>query len=170
MTCRILVVCYSRGGATLRVAEHLAEALGADVDRITESESRSGVKGYIRSAFEALAKGVPTIAVGKDPRDYDFVVLGTPVWTGTMASPVRSYLLTHAPHLPPLAFFAVMGGMGGDETVREMKLFCNAPRASFSVFTQHEVEHGRFVQRSNAFIRALRSETASLSARHGTAA
>jgi flavodoxin len=170
MTCRILVVYYSRGGATQRVAERLAGLLDADLDPIAESGSRRGVGGYLRSACEALAKGVPTIAVGKDPRDYDFVVLGTPVWVGTMASPVRAYLLAHAHHLPPLAFFAVMGGRGGEETVRELKSFCNAPRASFTIFSQRDVEHGRFVQRSDAFARALRSEATSLSARHSTAA
>jgi len=159
---RILVVCYSRSGTALRVAKHLSAALGADLDPIEELGSRKGLGGYLRSAWEAIGKGLPTIRTRKDPRDYDFVVLATPVWVGTMCSPMRSYLHAHAGALRNVAFFAVMGGRGGDDTVREMQMQCGVAEAATCVLTQHEVERGDLEQRCASFVRAIRAAVDSL--------
>lgn len=155
MDLRILVVCYSRGGRTLRVAQHVAEKLGADLEVIEEPTSREGVLGYVRSALEAVAKGLPTIRTRKQPKDYDVVVLGTPVWVGTMSSPIRSYVHLHRDELDKVAFFAVMGGQGAVETVDELGVACGVNPVATCTFTQHEVDAGRFVYRCDGFIRKL---------------
>lgn len=151
-----LVVYYSRSGTTKRVAGYLAEALGADLELIEEPRSRAGVGGYLRSAFEAVGKRLPSIQTRRDPRDYGLVVVGTPVWFGTMSSPVRAYLVAHAKQLPRAAFFAVMGGRGGDDAVREMQRATGAVSAPTCVLRQDDVEHDRYRDRSDAFLRALR--------------
>jgi flavodoxin len=156
-----LVVCYSRGGATKRVAEHLAQALGADLDLIEEASSRSGVGGYVRSAFEAAARGLPTIETRRDPRDYDLVVVGTPVWVGTLSSPVRSYVFAHAGQLRHAGFFAVMGGRGGGNAVRELQLATGAVDAPTCVLTRRQVERGRYRDRCEGFVRALKGQSRS---------
>jgi hypothetical protein len=156
----VLVVCYSRGGTTLRVARHIADALDADFERIEEPGSRDGVGGYARSALEALARGLPTIRTQKDPRDYGLVVVGTPVWVGTMASPVRSYLTAHGLQLQNAGFFALMAGRGGEDAVHEMKFACAAHEAPSCVLTQHEVESGWFRSRCNEFISAIQKQLA----------
>ena len=160
MTKRILVVWYSRGGTSSKVAMQLAKSLGADLDPIEESGSRAGFGGYVRSALEALAKGLPAIRTKRDPKAYDLVVVGTPVWVGTMSSPVRSYLYTHRRELPDLAFFAVMGGRGGEDTVAEMRLASGASRAPTCVLTQRDVEQGRHIAQCEAFAGAVRARLA----------
>ncbi len=157
MTKRILLVHYSRSGTTSRVAAHIAKELGADLERIEESAQRSGVGGYMRSAVEALAKGLPAIRTQKDPREYDLVVIGTPVWVGTMSSPVRSYLFSHQRRLRNTAFFAVMGGRGADDTLREMALACGATDAPMYALTQAEVEQNRYQKGCAAFIRQVKA-------------
>lgn len=161
MSSRVLVVYFSRSGSTARVASQLAKALGADLDAIEEPRSRAGAGGYVRSAFEALAKGLPTIQTRRDPRDYDLVVLGTPVWGGTMASPVRSYLHEHSGSLTKTAFFAVMGGRGGDDTVREMQMACGGGARPSCVFREQEVEHDRHLERCEDFIQRIDLEATS---------
>lgn len=141
MSSRIMVVFFSRTGTTARIATQIAEALGADLEVIEEPSSRRGIGGYVRSAFEALAKGLPTIRTRRDPRDYDLVVLGTPVWGGTMASPVRAYIHEHEGALARTAFFVVMGGAGGDDTLREMQMACGVSERPSCVFRQGLVEH-----------------------------
>jgi hypothetical protein len=158
MPSRVLLVCYSRNGTTMRVARHLAESIGADLECIEEAGSRAGFGGYVRSAWEALGKGLPTIRAMKDPSTYDLVVIGTPVWVGTMSSPVRSYLFKHAGHLRRCAFFSVMGGRGGEDTVREMQLACGAMDAPTCVLTQSEVENGLYEEKCAPFVRSLRDE------------
>ncbi len=156
MAGKALVVCYSRGGTTLRVASYLAEALGGEVDRIEEVGSRSGVAGYLRSGFEALAKGLPAIGTRRDPRQYDLVVIGSPVWAGTMCSPVRSYIFSHPRELGRAAFFAVMGGRGGAHAIREMQLAAGAVGSPSCVLTQSVVEGGLFQPQGETFVKALK--------------
>lgn len=139
---KILVVYYSRGGATFRVAEMIAKELGADLEAIEENAPRKGRLGYMRSLLEATAKGLPTIRTRRDPRDYDLVVLGTPVWAGTMSSPMRAYLNQHRRRLPRVAFFATMGGRGAYRVLEEMEMFCEVQGAPSCFLTQHEVESG----------------------------
>jgi hypothetical protein len=139
---RVLVVCYSRGGTTRQVAEQLASSLGAELDEIEEVGSRAGGLGYLRSAFEAVARGIPAIRTQKNPRDYDLVVIGTPVWAGTMSSPVRAYLLRHHGRLPRVALFAVMAGRGAESTLREMQHACGVDDAPTFFTTQHQVDKG----------------------------
>jgi flavodoxin len=152
---RVLVVCYSRGGATRRVAKQLAESLGADLDEITESESRAGLWGYVRSALEAVCKGIPAVETRTDPRDYDQVIIGTPVWAGVMSSPVRSYLLLNHRRLPSVAFFAVMGGQGAEAVLREMQVACGVEDAPTFFTTQRQVEKDGAIDAVREFAKRL---------------
>lgn len=158
MAKNVLVVCYSRGGTVRRVASHIASALGADLDLIEEVRLRRGVGGYMRSVLEAAANGLPAIRTTRKPREYELVVLGTPVWAGTMSSPVRSYIFTHPEQLKSARFFAVMGGRGGDNAVREMQMACGASEPSACVLTQREVERDLYQAKCESFIQALKRE------------
>ena len=78
---KVLVIFYSRTGATRRLAEALANALQADIEPITDRINRSGIFGYLRSVAESLQKRGASIEPMKtDPASYDLVVIGTPVW------------------------------------------------------------------------------------------
>jgi flavodoxin len=169
MPAQTLVVCYSRSGSTLRIATQLAELLAADLEQIAEYGSRQGTAGYVRSALEAAAKGLPTIDARRDPRDYASVVVGTPVWVGTMCSPVRSYLFQYGRELRNPAFFAVMGGRGAEATVREMSLLCRAPQAPTCTFTQGDVDKERFVHQCRDFAGELRRDSRFSAAFHSAA-
>jgi hypothetical protein len=73
-----------------------------------------------------------------------------------MASPVRSYVFTHSGQLRHAAFFAVMGGRGGAEVVREMQIACGASDASTCILTQWEVERELYRAKCASFIQALK--------------
>ncbi len=89
----ILVAYYSRSGTTSRVAQELATVLGADIEEIQDTVSRSGPLGYLRSGFQAFSKKLAVIRPFAHPcADYDVVVIGTPVWAGGMSSPVRTFM------------------------------------------------------------------------------
>lgn len=112
---RILVVYYSRDGHTRRVAQRLAAVCGADVEEIQELGERRGPWGTVRSWLEGLLHMAASIRPGgRNPQDYALVVLGTPVWTRQVASPMRRYLQVQAGRLPPLvATFCTHGGRPG---------------------------------------------------------
>jgi flavodoxin len=165
MASRILVVCYSRGGATFEVARYVAEALDADLDRIEDCSSRKGVTGYVKSAIEAFAKGVPTIHTLRDPRDYDFVVLGSPVWAGTLASPVRSYLAAHPGKIRLAGCFALMTAMGGEDVIHEIELACGENSGPNCVLNDLDVKRERYREKCAPFLTALRDRVTGASAR-----
>jgi flavodoxin len=162
----ILVVTYSRTGNTARVGKELANHLDADFERIEELENRQGIAGFAIAALESLAKGLPSIRTTKDPSQYSLVVLGTPVWAGHMASPVRTYLTLQHAHLPRMAFFATMGGHGAEETIRELKFLTRSDVAPSCAFTQAEIERARYAQKLEGFAKSLapltRRESATL--------
>lgn len=46
---RILVVYYSRSGTTRKLAQAISQELHCDLEEITETRSRNGLVGYLRS-------------------------------------------------------------------------------------------------------------------------
>jgi flavodoxin len=121
MALRILVAYYSRTGHTRRVAEQIADALGADLEPITEAGSRSGVIGFLRSALQAVRGKRPPIHPSvHSPPSYDLVVVGTPIWSTAVAAPVRSYLHRHRLKPRAAAFFCTSGTDRGVRAFSQM--------------------------------------------------
>lgn len=140
---RTLVVHYSRTGNTRRVGRAIAEALGADVEEIRDRTDRSGIPGFLRSALEALLRSfAPIDRPRRDPADYDLVVVGTPVWTGSVSSPVRTWLWLERDRLPAVAFFATVGGGGSERAFGQMREIAGkAPVATLSL-SQRDLARG----------------------------
>lgn len=131
----VLIVYYSRSGVTAKVAAALAQACGADLERIQDVRPRTGMAGYLRSAWQALRRQPADItpAVHR-PADYAFVILGTPVWAGRMSAPMRSYIMQQREHFRHIGLFCTMGGSGDPDVLTAMAELCNKlPVASMSL-------------------------------------
>ena len=93
---KALVLYYSwSNGNTERVAARLAEATGADLERIRT------VDPYPEEYDETVEQGRREVEEGfepelepleHDPSDYDVIAVGTPTWWYTMAPAVASLL------------------------------------------------------------------------------
>jgi flavodoxin len=119
---RTLVVCFSRTGHTRWIAERLAERLGADLDVITEKTSRGGLRGFLRSGYEATLQREAAIDQPTfDPARYDVVLIGTPVWNASVSSPVRAYLRRYRTAFRAVAFFLSFGGRGEARVFSQMQ-------------------------------------------------
>ena len=104
-----LVVYYTRTGHTKKIAEEIAEKLKADVELLIDKTDRAGFKGWMKSGRDGFLKKSTEIEdIKYDHKDYDLVVIGTPVWAGKMAPAIRTYL--HARKIPNSAFFCTYGG------------------------------------------------------------
>lgn len=116
-----LVVCYSNSGTTRMIAERIAAYLGADLDDIVETKERprlvidgqkaeAGGGALTRAALGAvLGLGSSIVETPRNPAGYDLVIVGTPVWCGSLTPPVRSYLKRHSKSLKRVAFFCTCG-------------------------------------------------------------
>jgi flavodoxin len=140
---KILIAYYSRTGFTRKVAETMAPELGADLEEITEQRPRSGLFGYLRSAWEAMFSTAAAVNPARqDPAGYDLVVLGTPVWVSSVSAPMRGYLLQHGPQLRRVAFFATMGGRGDKGAFEQMKALCGKSPVAALGLTDRQVMGG----------------------------
>lgn len=118
---KTLVVVYSRTGNTLSVAKRIAKELDANLEIIKDKTNREGILGFLRSGYESVRKKVPAIVEPKyDPRDFDLVIIGTPIWAGSMSSPVRAYILRFHGQFKRVAFFATSAGGSHDKALNEM--------------------------------------------------
>jgi flavodoxin len=152
---KVLVVYYSRTGYTRRVAGEIAAQCGADVEEIRDSVARSGILGYLRCGREAMRRQQPVIAAAtRNPAGYDLVVVGTPVWAGTLASPVRSWLSAHSAEITRVAFFCTQGGSGQAKVLAELAALCKPPVATLAL-TDSEIDRGRYAERLAQFVAAL---------------
>lgn len=143
----VLVLFHSRTETTRRLAETIQRAFvqqgaEADLERLDDYTGRAGSVGWLRAALESLFGWRSELrSLGKNPVQYDAVVIGSPVWNLSLATPVRMYL-RERPALPKtVAFFATSAGLGSQRVFREMsRLSGVVPVACLSV---HRRELGR---------------------------
>ena len=107
-----LVVYYSRTGNTKLIGDEVAAALGADVEELKDGKNRGGLLGFIMCGREALKKEpVDLKPLAHDPADYAMVVVGSPIWAGSICAPVRTFLAQHHGRLNRVAWFCTSGAV-----------------------------------------------------------
>lgn len=154
----ILVVVYSYTGTSRRVADLLCSQHGWCMAEIAEVRPRSGALGTLRCVLDSLLRRQPAIRYdGPTPKDFDTVVLVSPIWALQLAGPMRSFVARRRDHLPEVAVLSVMGGEGAPNAVAEIaRLIGRVPVLSAAV-TMREVDDGSCATRLQAFGTALNS-------------
>ncbi len=89
---RILVVYYSRTGATKFVAQAIASELSADIEEIVDQKKREGKIGWMKAGRDAMQEKQTEIATVKTLAYYDLIILGTPVWAWRPTPAIRTYV------------------------------------------------------------------------------
>jgi len=124
---KALVVYYSRTGHTKEIAETIADMLSCSREEIIDTKKRSGPLGFMRSGYQTKKKSLTDIKdLETDVSVYDLVIVGTPVWGGTVSVPVRTFLHQYKDLLKSVAFFSTHGGEDTQDEFNEMEAvsFC----------------------------------------------
>lgn len=121
-----MVTFYSKSGNTKKVGEEIAKNLNADIDEIIDKKDRSGIKGWLGGGGDAFFKKSTEIEYKKDPSEYDLVVVGTPIWAGSVTPAVRAFLSKY--NIKEIAFFCTCGG-GKGKSFDEMEKLSKKPKA-----------------------------------------
>lgn len=158
---RVLVVFFSRTGTTRMLASTLAGMLSADLEEICDLTERRGAPGYLRCVVDSWRKRPAEIVpAGLDSAQYDLVVVGTPVWAGSVSAPVRAYLLQNRTRFRHVAFFCSFGGLGSQAAFEEMRaLVGRAPVAECKVRAV-EVQRGVAAASLMPFVTVLKTHLA----------
>lgn len=136
---KTLVAFYSMTGNTRRIANEVRDVTGAELEEIQELKPRHGFTGVLRALFDGVARRTPPILVtGRNPADYDLLVIGGPVWAGRMAAPVRSYAKRYGANARQVAFFCTEGGRGAETAFADLERLCqHSPSATLVVDAAH---------------------------------
>ena len=106
------VIYYSLDGNTKEAAQKIAEALGAALIELeTEKPMPSGKIGRILyGGMLSTMKQTPALKpLSASPADFDEIILGTPVWAGKIAAPVRTFLTQNVADEKVIAVFTLSG-------------------------------------------------------------
>ena len=155
---KYLVVFYSRNGTTKKIAHTISENLKCDMEEIVDTKKRAGTLGYISAGKDATFKRLTKIKeTQKNPKDYDAVIIGTPVWAFTMSPAIRTYLTKNKKDLKKVAFFCTMGGSGSTRTFSSMEKLCNNKPITTLELTTKEVIDNNFIGNVKKFINEITS-------------
>ena len=153
---KVLTVYYSRTGITAKIARMIHDELGGDLEEIKDTRSRSGAFNYLRSGMEAALKMQAKIqAAGHDPGAYDLVVIGTPVWSHTMSTPVRAYLEQYKTSFKACAFFATCGSTGVSKTLGDMETLSGLRGKALLDINKRDHRSGAFREKVKRFAGSL---------------
>jgi len=150
-----LVVYYSRTGTTKKVANSIAKELKCDIEEIYDLKNRDGAIGYLSAGKDATLKKLTEIKdIKNDPNKYDLIIIGTPIWSWTMASAIRTYMNVNKTNFKKVAFFCTMGG-GKGKTFEHMEELCNKKPKALLELTTKEVK-GNYLFKVREFVDDLK--------------
>lgn len=121
---KVLVLYYSQTSNTKTVAQEIANKLGADIEEIIPVKPYDGdFQATISRSNEERQQGItPEIKpIAANLDDYATIFIGYPIWFGTYAPPVASFLdkvdLSNKTIVP----FCTFGSGGLDSSVKDLE-------------------------------------------------
>lgn len=126
-----LCVYYSRTGHTEKLMKEISQELGCELVKLEDGVDRSGVRGWLHSGMQAMARKLPPVKPFKTllPLSaYDLVIIGTPVWAGRCSAPARSFLQEYGEQLRRVAYVITRGSdVRYEEVYEQMDLYVRSP-------------------------------------------
>ncbi len=121
---KTLVAFYSLEGYTELVAGIIAKKLGADILKLETEKPfpKEGFAKFFKGGMSAVFKLTPKLKNQNiDLRSYDNIVLGTPVWASTYASPINTLIKKHKFTGKKVALLLCSGGPDVEKCVVNLK-------------------------------------------------
>jgi len=121
---KTVIVYYSLEGSTDSAARLIAEKTGADLIRlIPAKELPSGnFQKYFWGGKSAVFNEKPKLKnEAIDLSQYEKIVIGTPVWAGTFAPPILTFLTDYPFKDKKVFLFACHSGGGGEKCFAKLK-------------------------------------------------
>jgi len=111
-----LVIFYSFEGGTKYIAENIAEAIDADILELKPKKeiTSTGIMKYLWGGRQVVLGKKPELCeFDKNPKDYDMIFLGTPVWAFNYAPSFRTFFSQIHLKDKKVALFCCNGGSKG---------------------------------------------------------
>ena len=130
-----VIVYYSMSGNTEQTARELAARLGAETLRLEPETAYpdKGFKKFFWGGKAAVMAETPRLRpYAFDADAWDQVILGFPVWAGSPAPPLRSFLRDRGAALAGkrVAAFACQSGSGAEKAFAKLEGLLGRPLAA----------------------------------------
>ena len=152
-----LVTYFSASGVTAKVAENLADAIGADIFEIQPEVpyTKADLNWMDKKSRSTIEMSDPTsrpaIAAKRDNMDeYDTIFVGFPIWWYVAPTIINTFLESYDFAGKKIVLFATSGGSGFGNTVSELK--ASAPGAEI---IEGKVLNGMSAQDIAAWVNTL---------------
>lgn len=121
---KTVVIFYSLEGNTKFIAQAISKELQADIielETVKEFPS-SGFKKYIWGGKSIVFKQYPELKnKNLDLSVYENIIIGTPIWAGSYAAPLNTFVKQHSFSGKKVALFACHGGGGAEKCFKMFK-------------------------------------------------
>lgn len=121
---KVKIVYYSLEGSTRLISDEISKRLNADVLELkpVKEYPNSGFSKYLWGGRSVITKEKPQLETYSNSiEDYDLIIIGTPIWAGTFAPPIRTYLTENDLSGKKIAFFVCHGGGGEGRCFKEFE-------------------------------------------------
>lgn len=155
---KILVVFFSRTGTTKEVAREISSHFGCELEELVDTKRRGGLIGWLVSGKDAIKKCLTEIEKPKHPiKNYQLIIVGTPVWVGTVSTPVRTYLEMLKDSPAALAFFTTSTTGKYETLFSEMEELCGKRALATLTLKTKEVKTKKHHEKVKKFVDELKS-------------
>jgi flavodoxin len=126
-TKKILVAYYSHTGNTREIANQIHKIAGGDIFEIqavtTYPDDYEEVKKRARQELDSGYKPVLKTKIN-NIKSYDIVFIGYPIWWGTFAAPVKTFLSEYDFSGKTIVPFCTHGGSGLGRSITDITALC----------------------------------------------
>jgi menaquinone-dependent protoporphyrinogen IX oxidase len=147
---KTLIIYYSKSGINEKLAQAAAQRLNAQVEKLVDKDRRRGLFGLLRCGFDGARK--------KDPKDFELVVLATPLWAGHLTPAARTYITQQKDKLNKLVFISISGmGAANKNIMADLEAALGKKPAAVLLLSRNEFHRDRYKDKLNSFISSLSS-------------
>ena len=144
------------------VAQKLAEAFDADIERLRDQKERTGMIGTLSAGKDAMAHNVTEIEpLANNPNDYSVILIGTPAWFSNMAPAVRTFIEQFHLTDKTIGLFSTCHRIGADKATQQMAELISAEKAAGYArlpLTHHDLEEGMLAEKIKQFESAINAQ------------
>ena len=152
---KTLIVYYSRTNVTKEIANKIQKELDCDIEEITDGGKYKGKLGFLKGGMNAtMGRASDIDPISKNPSDYDLVIIGTPVWSSNMATPIFTYLIKYRDQIKNMASFCTCMGGGYDKALDKMAEVSGKKQISTMFLTSKDIENPE--EKINTFINNIK--------------
>jgi flavodoxin len=153
-----LIVCYSRTGTNTILCQELQKKLNCMMEKIIDKKNRSGLINFMRSGFDAVRKNETEIeAVKTEPADHDIVIIGTPLWVGSLPPAIRTYIKRFKDKFKNYALISVCGiGIGNKNALADLGATAGKKPIANLLISEKEFKKGLYKDKLEGFIEKVK--------------